>query len=276
VLSVRASFLGLVLLLSSAATFAQAPPPGGAERAPAAEVEAAKVKADAAVKAKAAATAEADKIKSFKAQTSLLQQTLGSTAAAGVMGATAPGGSGQGDPSPIKYTASAQADAARAFANVAVNAKSDVERQAAAVAAGELAKAAQATLEADHREKEAARTLGIKVLAFSGIVLVLVVLVDRMRKLLPWQNSTYRLFGLTIIVFAGIFLIVTGYSETQIAPVVGLLGTALGYVLGKESPSVPQEKDPASAASKPEPKSPPGPATDPVVPATPATPPSPV
>ena len=35
-------------------------------------------------------------------------------------------------------------------------------------------------------------------------------------------------------VFA-IFLVVAGYSDQQIAPVIGLLGTIAGYLLGKES-----------------------------------------
>jgi hypothetical protein len=189
----------------------------------------------AAADAKAKAAAANDK--NLKEQTSLLQETLGNATAARTMGATAPGGGGEGDPSPIRYTASAQADAARAFASRALTAPTQTERRAAAAAAGELAKAAQATLAAEHQEKTAARQLGLFVLGFAALILILVIVVDHIRTQAPWQNSTYRLFGLTIIVFAGIFLIVTGYSETQIAPVVGLLGTALGYVLGKESPA---------------------------------------
>jgi biopolymer transport protein ExbB/TolQ len=31
-----------------------------------------------------------------------------------------------------------------------------------------------------------------------------------------------------------VFLVVAGYTDTQIAPVMGLLGTVAGYLLGKE------------------------------------------
>lgn len=43
------------------------------------------------------------------------------------------------------------------------------------------------------------------------------------------------MIGLTLVVTAGLFLITAGYSETQIAPMMGLLGTIAGYLLGKEA-----------------------------------------
>jgi|SRR5690242_14834428 len=49
----------------------------------------------------------------------------------------------------------------------------------------------------------------------------------------PWSpQSILRVFGLTIIVPLAVFLIVAGYSENQIAPVIGLLGVIAGYLLG--------------------------------------------
>ena len=36
-----------------------------------------------------------------------------------------------------------------------------------------------------------------------------------------------------MVVTAGLYLIVAGYSDTQIAPMMGLLGTIIGYLLGK-------------------------------------------
>lgn len=42
-----------------------------------------------------------------------------------------------------------------------------------------------------------------------------------------------RVFGTIMIVFLAVFLVVAGYSDTQIAPVMGLLGTIAGYLLGK-------------------------------------------
>ena len=44
-----------------------------------------------------------------------------------------------------------------------------------------------------------------------------------------------RSFGTILIIISAVFLIVAGYSEKQIAPVIGLLGTIAGYLLGKSS-----------------------------------------
>lgn len=45
-----------------------------------------------------------------------------------------------------------------------------------------------------------------------------------------------RLFGTIMIVVLAVFLVVAGYTDTQIAPVIGLLGTIAGYLLGKSAP----------------------------------------
>jgi hypothetical protein len=42
-----------------------------------------------------------------------------------------------------------------------------------------------------------------------------------------------RLLATNIILIGAIFLVVAGYTETQVAPVIGLLGTIAGYLLGK-------------------------------------------
>jgi len=62
-----------------------------------------------------------------------------------------------------------------------------------------------------------------------------------------------KIIGLTLVVCAGLFLIAAGWSQTQIAPMIGLLGTALGYLLGKEAGgSSPQGSEPDGGA-EPEP-----------------------
>lgn len=50
-------------------------------------------------------------------------------------------------------------------------------------------------------------------------------------------DEVLRTFITTLIVIAAVFLIVAGYSEKQIAPVIGLLGTIAGYVLGRNERS---------------------------------------
>jgi hypothetical protein len=42
-----------------------------------------------------------------------------------------------------------------------------------------------------------------------------------------------RVFGVSLIIFGTLFIIVSGYSSEQIAPAMGLFGTIAGYVLGK-------------------------------------------
>jgi len=53
-------------------------------------------------------------------------------------------------------------------------------------------------------------------------------------------NSIIRLIGLTLIVSIAAVLVVAGYGEDQIAPVIGLLGVIAGYLLGSNDskPSV--------------------------------------
>jgi len=48
-----------------------------------------------------------------------------------------------------------------------------------------------------------------------------------------WGPNSIRISGLTLVVISGVFLITAGYSQEQIAPMIGLLGTIAGYLLGK-------------------------------------------
>ncbi len=52
----------------------------------------------------------------------------------------------------------------------------------------------------------------------------------------PWRSVYLRLVVLTIVVTAGLFVVVAGYTQDQIAPMMGLLGTLVGYLLGREPP----------------------------------------
>lgn len=45
--------------------------------------------------------------------------------------------------------------------------------------------------------------------------------------------SVIRFFGLTFIITTGMYLIVSGYSDQQIAGMMGLLGSLAGYLLGE-------------------------------------------
>jgi len=48
-----------------------------------------------------------------------------------------------------------------------------------------------------------------------------------------WGTNSIRISGITLVIISGLFLITAGYSQNQIAPMVGLLGTIAGYLLGK-------------------------------------------
>jgi hypothetical protein len=76
--------------------------------------------------------------------------------------------------------------------------------------------------------------LSIGVLVFGVLLIGLQVLVIlKMAK--GWETHSIRMVGLTLVIVAGLFLITAGYSQDQIAPMVGLLGTIAGYLLGKTS-----------------------------------------
>ena len=47
-------------------------------------------------------------------------------------------------------------------------------------------------------------------------------------------QAILRIFGTIMILISALFLVVAGYDDTQIAPVLGLLGTIAGYLLGKD------------------------------------------
>lgn len=84
------------------------------------------------------------------------------------------------------------------------------------------------------------KTMGFGFLAFALIVLCLMTwLMRHVRS----HVAVLRSFGLLLIITAAVFLIVVGYGERQISPVLGLLGTIAGYLLGRTSdPDAPREK----------------------------------
>ncbi|SAL36171.1 hypothetical protein AWB71_01875 [Caballeronia peredens] len=57
-------------------------------------------------------------------------------------------------------------------------------------------------------------------------------------------DDVIRLFALVIIVTGVLFLVAAGYSATDIAPSMGLLGTIAGYILGRTSRTNPQDGRP--------------------------------
>ena len=49
------------------------------------------------------------------------------------------------------------------------------------------------------------------------------------------DSSITRLLITTIVIFSSLFLITAGFSSQQIAPITGLFGTIIGYMVGISS-----------------------------------------
>lgn len=81
--------------------------------------------------------------------------------------------------------------------------------------------------------QELVKFLSIGVLGFSCIALI-------MATALLWRSGApphqvLRVFGLISILGFSALLLVVGYSNEQLTPIVGLFGAIAGYLLGKDS-----------------------------------------
>jgi hypothetical protein len=80
---------------------------------------------------------------------------------------------------------------------------------------------------------ELVQFLAIGVLGFSCIALVMVTA-------LLWRsgappNQVLKVFGVITILCFSALLLVVGYNNEQLTPIVGLFGAIAGYILGKDS-----------------------------------------
>ncbi len=85
----------------------------------------------------------------------------------------------------------------------------------------------------DQNSWKLALSLSIGVLLF-GLILIILEIYIMIRKDVGWDTTSVRLIGLTLVITAGAFLIPAGYSSQQVASLYGLLGTIVGYLLGKD------------------------------------------
>jgi hypothetical protein len=84
---------------------------------------------------------------------------------------------------------------------------------------------------------ELVKFLAIGVLGFSCIALV-------MASLLLWRSraepsQVLKVFGVITIVCFSALLLVVGYNNEQLTPIVGLFGAIAGYLLGKDAKAGP-------------------------------------
>jgi hypothetical protein len=76
-------------------------------------------------------------------------------------------------------------------------------------------------------------TLSMSVLGFGLLLIVFEIYLVKTNKLPSEQIVKFII--VTLIIVSTLFLITAGYSNNQIAPATGLLGTIAGYLLGKTS-----------------------------------------
>ena len=74
--------------------------------------------------------------------------------------------------------------------------------------------------------------LSISVLAF-GLIVLMCEMAIIWRSAKAWSPLSVRIVGLTLALTIGLFLIPAGYTEKQIAPLMGMLGTAVGFLFGQ-------------------------------------------
>lgn len=60
-----------------------------------------------------------------------------------------------------------------------------------------------------------------------------------------------KLFAFVIVVFSAIYLIIAGYTDSQVAPAYSLLGTIIGYIFGREGASKTSSTAPGSSTTPP-------------------------
>lgn len=84
-----------------------------------------------------------------------------------------------------------------------------------------------------------AMTISLVVLIFG---LLFVVLLARMvKKESSTTEELMKLFLIPLIIIMGVFLVVAGYSDTQITPVMTLLGTIIGFLFGTKPKPNPED-----------------------------------
>jgi hypothetical protein len=80
--------------------------------------------------------------------------------------------------------------------------------------------------------------VGFSTLLFAGQFFIMC------RSKIYWSDRQFKAFTLTLILTVGLIVIIAGFAEAQIAPMMGLIGTIAGYILGSDrtTPTTSPEK----------------------------------
>jgi hypothetical protein len=76
------------------------------------------------------------------------------------------------------------------------------------------------------------RFLSVSILGFSVVALIMVTALLWRSERTP--QEVLRIFGIMAIIGVSALLLVAGYSNDQLTPIVGLFGAIAGYLLGKD------------------------------------------
>lgn len=90
---------------------------------------------------------------------------------------------------------------------------------------------------------KSAITMCSMVLAF-GLIAIAISSALALRKI--EKDTILKVVVIPMAVMLAVFLVVAGYSDSQIAPAMGLLGTIVGYVLGASSPASSKGQQPVA------------------------------
>jgi|SRR5215510_3506984 len=94
-------------------------------------------------------------------------------------------------------------------------------------------------------------TAGILVFGLIVMLLIMKTLTDQTQN--HEAGDVLRLFTVPLVIVAALVLVILGFSNQQMTPVIGLLGTLIGYILGtgRQRPSVSQKKKKTSPTRSP-------------------------
>jgi hypothetical protein len=110
----------------------------------------------------------------------------------------------------------------------------DIAEAAAAVSTTAPTEADRALIDFDRRAQEIAFSSYITILSLiAGLGFLSFFTVILFLSKGGFTTETSRNFIVLVVVISAILLIVMGYTEQQVAPAFGLLGTILGYVFGR-------------------------------------------
>ena len=72
--------------------------------------------------------------------------------------------------------------------------------------------------------------------------LIIILIEASLATIAHWDAElTHRMIGLTLVVIIAVILIPVGYSDIQTAPIFGLLGMIVGYLLGSSRAQPPKQ-----------------------------------